>query len=172
MGPPGSGKSTLARRLGAKAGLPVVHLDQHYWQSGWVANPREVLADVIARTVEADHWVIDGNYTATLTPRLARADTVIYLDCPAVVSLWRVLRRAISQIGTVRSDMPEGCPERLDIGFFWFALNWNRRNRARNLALLERFSGTVIVLPSARQVARFEEGVAGPAPPGSAVSPE
>ena len=36
MGPPGSGKSTLARRLGARHGLPVFHLDQAYWRPGWV----------------------------------------------------------------------------------------------------------------------------------------
>ena len=32
----GSGKSTFARALAARTGLPVIHLDLHYWKPGWV----------------------------------------------------------------------------------------------------------------------------------------
>jgi adenylate kinase family enzyme len=35
LGCAGTGKSTLARRLGAKTGLPVVHLDALFWEPGW-----------------------------------------------------------------------------------------------------------------------------------------
>ena len=33
----GSGKSTFSRSLAAKTGLPVIHLDLHFWKPGWVA---------------------------------------------------------------------------------------------------------------------------------------
>src|SRR2546430_10477743 len=33
----GSGKSTLSLALSAKTGLPVIHLDLHFWKPGWVA---------------------------------------------------------------------------------------------------------------------------------------
>ena len=31
----GAGKSTFSRALSAKTGLPVIHLDVHFWQPGW-----------------------------------------------------------------------------------------------------------------------------------------
>ena len=36
LGPCGAGKSTPAVKLGAKLGLPVIHLDKEYWRPGWV----------------------------------------------------------------------------------------------------------------------------------------
>ena len=38
-GGPGAGKSTLARALGARAGLPVIHIDPIHWMPGWVERP-------------------------------------------------------------------------------------------------------------------------------------
>lgn len=32
----GSGKSTFVHALAARTGLPVIHLDVHYWKPGWV----------------------------------------------------------------------------------------------------------------------------------------
>jgi adenylate kinase family enzyme len=36
----GSGKSTFSLALAVKTGLPVIHLDLHFWQPGWVAVRR------------------------------------------------------------------------------------------------------------------------------------
>jgi hypothetical protein len=36
----GFGKSTFAVALAAKTGLPVIHLDLHFWKPGWVARRR------------------------------------------------------------------------------------------------------------------------------------
>jgi len=38
IGSSGTGKSTLARQLASKLALPIIHLDQEYWQPGWVAR--------------------------------------------------------------------------------------------------------------------------------------
>jgi adenylate kinase family enzyme len=113
LGCSGSGKSTLARHLGARLGLPVVHLDQLYWRPGWQKpEPKEFHARVEA-AVAGDAWVGDGNYSATFDLRLPRADAVIILARPRWLRLLRVLRRQIFQRHT-RPDLPDGCPERID----------------------------------------------------------
>jgi len=78
-----SGKTTLANQLAARLGLPVVHIDSHYWRmiggervESTPQQWRERHRDLIA----ADEWVIDGMKLGVLAERLARADTVIHLD--------------------------------------------------------------------------------------------
>ena len=42
VGSPGAGKSTLAKKLAAKTGLPLTHLDELYWDSNWQQVEREL----------------------------------------------------------------------------------------------------------------------------------
>jgi adenylate kinase family enzyme len=147
----------LARWLGQKFGLPVFHLDRVFWRPGWTAAPPEIFAAEVARIAALPAWVIDGNYTDTIAPRLRAADTVIYLDVPAWLSLARSLRRSFSCWGKDRPDGPEGCRERLDrnyLAFLWFVLTWNRTRRARTLAMVAGFAGEKIVTSRAWPLAR------------------
>lgn len=150
LGPPGSGKSTLARQLGERRGLPVFHLDQIYFRPGWVPVEQEIFATEVARIAALPDWVIDGNYTATIAPRLAAADTVIYLDVPTWLLMARISKRTITSYGRERPEMAAGCPERFELEFLRFALAWNRTRRVRSLAIAEGFPGRGIVLRSRR----------------------
>lgn len=132
IGQPGSGKSTLARMLGAATGLPVVHIDRIHWMDGWV--PREAAEkDRLTREVHArDAWILEGGHSRTWPERLARADTLVWIDVGLPLRLWRVLRRVVAGYGRARPDMPAGCPERLDRGFLGFlAYVWRTRATAR-----------------------------------------
>ncbi len=146
MGPPGSGKSTLARHLGTRHGLPVFHLDQAYWRPGWVEAPPDAFRAEVGCLAALPAWVIEGNYTGTIAPRLAAADTVIYLDAPTLLCVLRIVRRTAACHGPVRADGAPGCAERWDPGFLQFAWNWNRTRRARCLALVDGFAGRKIVV--------------------------
>jgi adenylate kinase family enzyme len=76
--------------------LPVLHLDQAYWRPGWVeASPESFRAEV-ERIACLQAWVIDGNYTDKMAPRIRAADTVIYLDTPSWLSVLRISRGAQS----------------------------------------------------------------------------
>ena len=136
IGGPGSGKSTLARRIGARLGLPVTHLDQLYWNPGWEFRPHAEVADELAGLYETEAWVIEGNYSDTWDHRLARADALIVLDLPTWLRFWRVLRRSATTHGQVRADMAEGCPERFDLDFYRYVLGYRLRRRGRALDLL------------------------------------
>jgi adenylate kinase family enzyme len=78
----GAGKSTFAGQLSAKTGLPVIHLDVYFWKPGWV-QPSDTEWRAVQNTLLAgEAWIADGNYHETLDLRLARADTVVFLDTP------------------------------------------------------------------------------------------
>mgnify|MGYP003301272969 CR=1 FL=1 len=118
LGPNGAGKSTLARKLGEKTGLPVVHLDQIWWAPGhWQHIEKPEFDEKLALELEKPRWILDGNFRRTLEMRLQKCDTVIYLDFSRWACLLGVLKRVITTYGTVRPDMGEGCPERLDVDF-------------------------------------------------------
>lgn len=125
IGPCGSGKSTLARQLGERLNLPVYHMDQLGWLPGWVETEKGELQEKLTSIVATDRWLIEGNYGSTLKLRLPRADSVIYLDFPIHLCIWRLLRRTLIYRGRTRPDMTEGCPERFDFEFFRYVLLWN-----------------------------------------------
>ena len=73
VGCPGAGKSTFARRLGEKLPLPVVHLDFHYWRSGWTLPALQGWRDQCAALAAAPDWIMDGNYSRTFDIRMPSA---------------------------------------------------------------------------------------------------
>lgn len=157
IGPCGSGKSTLARDLAPRMGLPLVHMDQLGWQAGWVETEKAELNARLANIVAKDQWLIEGNYGSTLAPRLARADTVIYLDFPIRLCLWRLVKLILTHRGRSRPDMPEGCPERFDAAFFWYVITWNSGPRVRTEARLAGYQGNLVRLRSPRALAQWRK---------------
>ena len=152
----GAGKSTLARQLGEKTGLPVVHLDQHFWHPGWVESTKDEIDAKIMEELGKPRWIMDGNYNRTLPMRLQKCDTVIYLDFSRFACLMGVAKRVLTTYGTVRPDMAEGCPERFDLDFIKWVWNFNKTKRERYYRLLNEAEGIEkIVLKNRRMVKRF-----------------
>jgi adenylate kinase family enzyme len=155
IGPCGSGKSTLARELAPRLGLPLIHMDQLGWQPGWVETDKPDLRAKVDHAVAGETWLIEGNYGSVLAPRLERADTVIYLDFPIRLCLSRLIRRIVTHRGRARPDMPEGCPERFDLAFFWYVLNWNSGPRVRTEAAIAPYAGKVVRLRNPAALAEW-----------------
>ncbi|MBQ4163648.1 MAG: topology modulation protein [Turicibacter sp.] len=136
IGCPGSGKSTLSKQLAVKLKLPLVHLDQMYWKSNWQPISNEIFDELLLREVEKDEWIIDGNYSRTISMRLEKCDTIIYLDYHRMTCLLGVLKRVIKGYGKTREDMGENCPERLDPDFLKYVWTFNQSRREEYLKLL------------------------------------
>ncbi len=118
IGSGGAGKSTFARRLGALTGLEVIHLDALFWRAGWQQTPRPEWRELVGRLVARDAWIMDGNFDgSTLDIRLPAGDTVVYLDFPRPLCLYRVVKRRLKYRNTHRPDMAVGCREKVDLEF-------------------------------------------------------
>lgn len=157
IGSGGAGKSTFSRRLGEATGLPVVHLDACHWRPGWVAAPKDEWMRIVDEIAARDAWIMDGNYGGTLDQRLAACDTVVFLDLPRVVCLWRVLWRSVRYRGRSRPDMAPGCPERMTWEFVRWIWTYPRKRRPDILRRLDALPAEkrVVILDSARATARF-----------------
>jgi adenylate kinase family enzyme len=159
VGSPGAGKSTLAAEIARRTGLPLIHLDQHYWRAGWVETSKLEWRSRVVELIAGERWIIDGNYSGTLDLRLTRADTLIDLELPVWLCVARVIRRSIGARGRVRADMAEACPERLNLHFLWWTLKYPFTSRRRIDRKIGRFGGRVIKLTSRRRVQRFVDSL-------------
>ncbi|MEO7540121.1 MAG: DNA topology modulation protein [Pyrinomonadaceae bacterium] len=155
IGSGGAGKSTFARQLGSVLGIEVIHLDRLYWRSGWVETPKDEWARTVAELVKRDSWIMDGNYGGTRGIRLAACDTVIMLDIPRRVCMFRIFKRVLMYRNRNRPDMAEGCGERLTIEFVKWV--WNYRGRRGEIRReIESFPDKrFVTLRSDREVESF-----------------
>lgn len=98
MGNSCSGKSVFGERLAGALQVPFVELDALNWQPGWVGRNEtdpEEFESLIAKATAGDAWVVAGSYSSfsqrVFWPRL---ETVIWLDLPMHLLVWRVIRRS------------------------------------------------------------------------------
>jgi adenylate kinase family enzyme len=115
VGVPGSGKSTLARALGDRLGLPVIHLDAHFFDPGWQPKPDEEWQAIYEELVGRPRWVMDGAFA--MDKALDRADMVVVLDLPRRRGLVGAIGRNLSGRGEAPPDFAPGCSERFDRQF-------------------------------------------------------
>lgn len=157
IGSGGAGKSTLARRLGERLGLEVLHLDAYFWRPGWVEPPSDEWRRAVEEMCARDSWVMDGNYSATLDVRLRACDTVVFLDVPRAVCVWRALKRLFMYRNARRPDMAEGCREKFNPEFLRWIWTYPSRSRPKVLARIDEFAAgkRVVRLRSDVEVERF-----------------
>jgi adenylate kinase family enzyme len=166
----GAGKSTVARALGEILGVEVFHLDRLWWQPSEykITGAASVAAHTMAedeflqlekRLAAGEAWVIDSG-VANIGIRLARADTVVFLDLQRWICAWRVIKRH----NRPRPDYPEGVRE--GFGWMWLLLRWIRKTwpterRPSVLSAIEEYGAgaTVVHLRTRREVRSFLDGL-------------
>lgn len=163
FGTTGSGKSTVAERLAGRTGLRVVELDALYWGRDWQPAPVELFRHRVERETVGDGWIVVGNYGQVRDLVWQPADTLIWLDLPLPLVMWRLLRRTIRRIATNEELWDTGNRESLRGAFFsrdsilLWAFKTHRRNRQRFALECEFLAQekNVVRLRSAREVESF-----------------
>jgi adenylate kinase family enzyme len=163
FGTTGSGKSWLARRLAERHGLRVIELDALNWGPGWQPAPLELLRHRVEREIRDGDWIVVGNYDSVRDLTWRAADTLIWLDLPFALVIWRLFWRTLRRSLTRENLWGTGNTESMVRSFFTrqsillYAMRTHRRNR-RRFAIDTEFLGrdkTVIRLTSARAVERL-----------------
>jgi adenylate kinase family enzyme len=101
VGTSGAGKTTLARRIAALSKLPHIELDAINWQSGWRDLTRHDPEEFVRRVdeaVEAEAWVVDGNYGPVRDRVWRRATHLVWLDYERPVIMARVISRTLFRL--------------------------------------------------------------------------
>ncbi len=164
IGSSGAGKSTLSQQLGHHLHLPVIHLDRLFWRPGWEKTPEAERVAIVTHLVAGEKWIIDGTYRRTLDIRLQAADTIILLDLPRWLCVFRAIKRRFQYRYQKRHDIADDCDESIfNISFPRFLRKiWNYPERVRpgiiqQLKQIEQLDGgkNVIVLQSTEAVNAF-----------------
>ncbi len=175
VGNSGSGKTTLADEVAARLGVPHVELDAHFHRAGWTPAPAPEFADGIRAALDeadavAGGWVVCGNYRAVRAGIWARADTIVWLDLPRAVVMWRVTSRSFGRV-VRRSELWNGNrealgnvialhdPQRSIVRWAWDGVDRYRRQYVALMASTTWADLRWYRLRSPRAVARWTDGV-------------
>ena len=156
VGSPGAGKSYFSKQLAAWLGLPLYHLDNYWHLPGWLTIPKEEFIARQREMIQADAWIIDGNYGETIELRIASAQLVVFLDINRFVCLWSAVRRT----GKKRDDLPEYLEEpkwfsREFAEFAKFIWQYPKSGRKKVLTLCEKYpTATLWRVHSRRELRR------------------
>lgn len=161
IGSGGSGKSTLARQLGEILKIEVLYLDKLYWQAGWVQPPKDEWNKRVEKFLQADSWIMDGNFNSTMELRIKAADTIIFLDLPRIICIYRAFKRWKKYWNTNRPDMAEGCNEKVDFEFLYWIWNFPNDDKLLIEERLKSFGNgkNIIRLKSPKEVDQFISNV-------------
>ncbi len=156
----GAGKSTLSKVLAAQTRLPLIHLDLHRWNPGWVLVPESEFLQKQRVLLADERWIVDSNDVDT-NLLFARADTLVVLDTPWWLCAWRAFRRGLRR--PRGAQLPDGCTESIaqrlgdEWGIVW--RNWRGRKsvRDRELSIASQCQPLmgVHILKSKREAAEF-----------------
>jgi adenylate kinase family enzyme len=155
FGSSGAGKSTFAKLLSKYTGINLVHLDQEYWKPSWVRTDSDVFKKRIKELISEDEWIMDGNYRNTMDMRIAKADTIIFLDFSRWTCLFRLFKRRLKNN---RVDVLNCCDEQITYELIkWILWIFPRINRKEILNKINKVKNKkkVVILKSNKQMEEF-----------------
>ena len=94
VGVTSSGKSTLAEKLSKRFGLRYIELDALNWEPNWHNAPLDVFRARVQKAIQAETWIVAGNYHVVRDLIWPRAEVLIWLDYPLMIVFWQLTRRS------------------------------------------------------------------------------
>jgi adenylate kinase family enzyme len=175
VGVTSSGKSTLAERLARRFDLDLIELDALHWEPGWQEAQRAVFRARVEQALEAERWVVAGNYSVARDLIWPKAELLIWLDYPFRTVLWQLTRRTLRRWwtqellwGTNRETLWDHFKLwSQDSLYNWlFQTYWRRKREYPALLSLPEYRHLkVIRLRDPRETQIWLEGVSNDGPP-------
>ena len=155
FGTTGSGKSTLAEKLAADRGLRVIELDALFWGKDWQPAPPELFRHRVECEIKDGNWIVVGIYGQVRDLTWRAADTLIWLDLPLPLVMWRLFWRTLRRAWTQEDLWGTGNRESFIRTFFsrQSILLWALRTHAKNR---DRFTVECANYATGRQVIRLQ----------------
>ena len=148
LGCSGSGKSTFAKKLAARTGLPLIHLDNIWWKADRTHISREEFDLRLAEVLQGEKWIIDGDYSRTYEPRIAACDTVIFLDLDEEECMAGITER----VGKARTDIP-WTEQTLDPELVEMVRSYRETKRPKLLELFDKYPEKLVIIFTTRAAA-------------------
>ena len=135
IGCPGAGKTYFAKALSKIIGIPVIHMDNLYWNKDKTSISKEELENKLLPYLKEDKWIIDGNYHDTLKQRLEYATDVFFLNMPRETCIEGILER----IDQPRDDIPWVETKKDAIDLIEWTIDYEDRTKADEERLLKKY---------------------------------
>ena len=146
----------LAAQLGQQLSLPIIHLDEVYWEPGGFSlkRPSDSVAQDIERYRMGSQWIVEGVFGELAIRFVDRADGFFWLNMD-----WIYCHSNLLQRGSQSSQQLD--PELADANFHqlivWASNYWKRdnlRSYQGHKALFDAFPGAKYLLQSREEVDR------------------
>lgn len=135
IGCPGAGKTYFSKRLKEIMGLPVVHMDNLYWNEDKTSISFDELNKKLLPYLQNEEWIVDGNYHDTLKLRLEYATDVFFLKMPREQCIEGILER----IDQPRDDIPWVETKKDAVELIEWTIDYEERTKADEEALLKEY---------------------------------
>lgn len=131
LGGAGSGKSFIAQKLAERYGIPVLELDDIFWNHaernyGSRAEP-ETRDSALEDFVAQDKWIVEGAYYRWCAPSFQAADWIFVLTSPLWLRQVRIVRRFFRRKIGLDHGKKETFRGQMEL------MSWNRKFDSDNL---------------------------------------
>lgn len=154
VGNSGSGKTRLAKGLAAIASVPVVHLDELFWQAGGfdLKRPELEVASLMGSARAQPGWVVEGVFGELAAPFLQDASALIWLNLDWGICEARLRARGSESKAHMGRAQSEAGLARLLAWASTYPTRGDARSLAGHQALFTQFAGSKACLRSEAEV--------------------